>query len=73
MTWSEDEFVRLWNNRYRHPESEERLGQSAFNTLYKLDPDLANMIRGTNADPFHDSARVGIFLKTIFGHRRSNG
>jgi len=30
-----------------------RLGQTAFNTLAQLRPDLAETIRGTEADPFY--------------------
>jgi hypothetical protein len=32
---------------------ERRYGQTAFNVLYVLRPDLAEEVRGTSLDPFH--------------------
>lgn len=43
-----------------------RIGQSLFNTLYEINPILAEEIRGTNKDPYHcdnwDDIRVTKFL-----------
>lgn len=44
-----------------------RLGQHAFNTLYKHDPDLANKIRGTVSDPFYNDSRLSNFMGEIAG------
>ncbi len=39
-----------------------RAGQNAFNTLYKLDSNVANLIRGTKNDPFyHDDRLTGFY------------
>ena len=42
-----------------------RYGQTCFNVLYLLDPDLADSIRGTDLDPFHNDNRVPEFLKRL--------
>lgn len=44
-----------------------RLGQHAFNTLYKYNPDLANKIRGTMSDPFYNDSRLSNFMGEIAG------
>ena len=49
----------------------QRFGQACFNALYELDPEVANMIRGTDADPFYatvlDSTRIAKFFVEVFG------
>ena len=40
--------------------SELRLGQTYFNVLHTIAPDLANEIRGTDLDPFHKERDDGI-------------
>ena len=47
------------------PMEQLRTGQVAFNSLYAADPDLANQIRGTDADPFYDDSRLELFRETI--------
>lgn len=42
-----------------HPEW--RLGQAAFNVTYERYPGLADRIRGSDVDPFHDDARLPQF------------
>lgn len=42
-----------------------RFGQAAFNVLYALDEDLANSIRGTDLDPFHDDEKLPEFLERL--------
>lgn len=39
-----------------------RLGQWAFKLLYDSRPDVANIISGTDADPFYRDDRVPAFL-----------
>lgn len=39
-----------------------RYGQTCFNVLFSIEPELANSIRGTELDPFHDDKRVPEFL-----------
>jgi len=39
-----------------------RAGQAMFNVLYETHPTLANSIRGTEADPFHNNKHISNFL-----------
>jgi len=36
-----------------------RRGQTLFNSLYALYPEIADGLRGTNVDPFHRDERYG--------------
>lgn len=45
-----------------------RRGQALFNALHKMHPDLANQIRGTSADPFHDDSRVQEFARAVMNY-----
>lgn len=52
-------YKRVASECTRHPTW--RYGQVLFNTLYSMDPDLANRIRGGPDDPFHfDSHSVQV-------------
>lgn len=42
-----------------------RLGQTLFNCLYDLFPDVADRIRGTNKDPFYNNDLIKEFLEEI--------
>jgi hypothetical protein len=42
-----------------------RFGQTCFNVLYELDPDLADSIRATDLDPFYDDNKVPAFLERL--------
>ncbi|WP_332645081.1 hypothetical protein [Aeromicrobium sp.] len=39
-----------------------RLGQTYFNVLTEARPELAEKVRGSIVDPFHQDARIGDFL-----------
>jgi hypothetical protein len=39
-----------------------RVGQTYFNVLYRVRPDLSEAIRGTHLDPFHNDDEVPKFL-----------
>lgn len=43
----------------------ERKGQAAFNLLHEIRPELANMIRGTDADPFYTHENWKAFIRRI--------
>jgi len=45
-----------------------RLGQTYFNTLYDMNPDLANHIRGSNIDPFHNDSLIEDFESYVKDH-----
>lgn len=47
------EFFRAAVERWLNSEHE-RLGQAIFNHLLEVRPDLAEQIRGTELDPFHN-------------------
>lgn len=49
--------------RAEHPEW--RNGQTLFNVLYDLEPDLANEVRATELDPFYND-NVKPFVEWLF-------
>lgn len=60
-------------NILRHPDW--RIGQSMFNTLYEMRPDLSEQIRAQDLDPFHiqndvwiDNERVDNLLVWLNEH-----
>lgn len=57
--------VVLKSARQRMATKDERWGQALFNSLHYLDPELANEVRGTEADPFYDDARVDAFYSRM--------
>lgn len=52
--------------RYMLMHPQQRRGQAHFNVLYIGHPSIANMIRGTEVDPFHDNARLVDFLESVY-------
>lgn len=58
--------ITLANMSRNHPNW--RAGQRAFNALYKVSPDLANRIRGTEYDPFNRDERLEAFHEFINNH-----
>jgi hypothetical protein len=48
-----------------HASLDYRFGQTCYNVLYDLDPDLATSIAGTHIDPYHFDERVPEFLKRV--------
>lgn len=49
-----DEFAVQAGRYYRQNKAEMRYGQAVFNHLYEIRPDIADKLRGTKLDPFHD-------------------
>lgn len=43
----------------------ERCGQSAFNVLNRLRPDLSEKVRGTHFDPFYDTGKLSSFFEWV--------
>ena len=43
-----------------------RNGQALFNALYDVDPDLANKLRSTHVDCFHQDRLMPKFIGSIF-------
>lgn len=42
-----------------------RKGQILFNAVWNVDPKIANKIRGTDLDPFHNDSKIDACLKHI--------
>jgi len=42
-----------------------RSGQYAFNLLVKVRPDIAELLRGSDFDPFHDDSRLPAFYSFV--------
>jgi hypothetical protein len=42
-----------------------RIGQTMFNVLHDIMPELAESISGTENDPFYDNKLIGNFFSTI--------
>ena len=49
-----------------------RKGQKAFNDLYLVEPEIANLIRGTINDPFYNDKRLPDFYKKVESLKTSN-
>lgn len=45
----------------------ERYGQAYFNALHTLAPEIANEIRGTEADPFYLNENIEAFFNYLAG------
>lgn len=43
-----------------------RKGQALFNALHNLVPEVANSLRGTENDPFHNDAKIPDALAWIY-------
>lgn len=43
-----------------------RMGQTYFNVLHDLRPDIANKLRATVADPFYNDELIGAFLSVVY-------
>ena len=52
-------------NEMQRLHSDWRPGQALFNALHTIDPALANQIRGSQADPFHDGSRIEAFGEAV--------
>ena len=42
-----------------------RVGQGAFNLLVQIRPDIAEMVRGSDYDPFYDNSRLPLFYDFV--------
>lgn len=65
-TWTE--MMQAMRERYEN-NSDERLGQAAFNALYRAWPEVAEEVRSSTADPFYaeksDDPRYVKFLEKV--------
>lgn len=52
--------------RYMRLNPQQRRGQAHFNVLYIGHPSIANMIRGSEIDPFYDDSRLVEFLESVY-------
>lgn len=59
------DHVALMANQYQKESPELRKGQTLFLALESLDSEIADMIRGTDADPFYNDKNIRKFWETI--------
>lgn len=43
----------------------QRKGQATFNAVYDVDPALADSLRGTELDCFHNDSKIGQFMQVV--------
>lgn len=58
------QFLDAASTRYNH-ETSWRMGQTYFNVLHEVRPDLAEKVRGAFLDPFHNDVMVPSFLNFL--------
>lgn len=51
--------------RYAHDNPHERSGQAYFNSLYSYCPVIADAVRATKIDPFHNDVNINSFLEFV--------
>lgn len=66
------DFVIAGYKRF-NAEPDWRLGQSFFNVLREVRPDLAERVRGTKVDPFYVDDKVTDFLNFVGSRWEENG
>jgi hypothetical protein len=59
------EFWDSLHNRAMFNLDTQRIGQSYYNALYALRPDIADRIRSSNADPFYCTDNLPLFFNAI--------
>lgn len=59
------EYLQEWALEY---ELNQRPGQWAFNLLERVNPGLANTIRGSAIDPFHQDDKLAVFFDYVNAH-----
>jgi hypothetical protein len=64
MTFEE---LSIQLEEYVRSHSSQRTGQAYFNALSSIRPDLANEVRCTPADPFHNDDNLPNFCNYIAG------
>lgn len=57
--------LRVERTRLTPSTSPLRIGQRAFNALAAVEPDIADSIRATDADPFYDDGRIEAFVRAL--------
>lgn len=50
-----------------------RMGQTYFNVLREMRPDIAERIEVTDDDPFYDDGKIGAFLCKVMTRREDAG
>lgn len=60
--WTFQEFRDFIDDASKRPQGW-RYGQAAFNGLMSVRPALAELVRATSLDPFHDDEKVPVFYR----------
>lgn len=55
----------ITNKRFKEAKGQLRYGQCMFNTLYEINEELADELRGDVTDPFYNDKKCEEFLKEI--------
>ncbi len=65
-----------WNDVMKNVEIYEkqgmRYGQSLFNAVYDIDPIVANKLRGSDKDCFHNDKKVVAFVSEVLSYWYEN-
>lgn len=61
----------LYNYHTAETPATQRRGQFLFNYLFMQNPELADKIRGTSVDPFHQNTRIDACLAYVIQHWNS--
>lgn len=65
LTKSEVETVKKFARRMQTINPQYRAGQSFFNALYIMHPEIADNIRGSTVDPYYQDDNMELCTKTI--------
>lgn len=60
-----ERHMKLYDKTREYVSAGLRLGQSMFNSLWEIDPNLARDITGTDDDCFYNDNKICNFLKAI--------
>lgn len=69
-----DEFARKFWQSYDYflRDKEMRKGQARMNALKRVDPELYEIISGTEFDCFYRDERIPAFDQELFGHNNNS-
>jgi hypothetical protein len=59
-------FLSSWYGEAIKGIEHQRIGQALFNGLHTVRPDIANMVRSGNFDPFCRDDKIPAFIQEIF-------
>ena len=63
-----ESFVREASDYVSDKPKDWRVGQTVFNLLSVVRPDIAEMVRGSDYDPFYNDAKLALFYDFVMRH-----